>query len=290
MYDFNKYFEAETLDEAKKILKENPNAQIVAGGSDILVEIREKHIEGLELMGIHKIKELKEISIDSEGTISIGCMATFHMLENNEIITKHIPMLGRAGGVVGGPQLRKVATIGGNIANGAVSADTATSVWAYNSQLVLESADGNRTIDVKDFYLGPGWTDVKQNEILTKILIKKEDYEGFSGEYIKFSQRKALDIANLGCAVICKLDGNKFSDVRIALGVAGPVPIRCKTAEDYAKGLEVTEENINEIGKKAVLDGKPRDSWRASKAYRQQLIEICSQRALTKAAQLAGGK
>ncbi len=290
MYDFNKYYEAKSLDEVKKILKDNPGAKIVAGGSDILIEIREKHIEGLELVGIHKIKELKDISIGADGTISIGPMVTFSKLENNDIIKKHISMLGEAAGTVGGPQLRRVATIGGNVANGAVSADTATSLFDFNAKLVLESTNGTRTVEIKDFYLGPGRTDLKQGEILSKILIQKEDYEGFGGNYIKFSQRKSLDIANIGCAVTCKLNGNKFAEVRIALGVAAPTPIRCTTAEDFAKGLEVTEANINKIGKKAVIDARPRDSWRASKAYRQQLIEVCSQRALTKAVKLAGGK
>ncbi|MCU0823000.1 MAG: xanthine dehydrogenase FAD-binding subunit XdhB [Spirochaetes bacterium] len=290
MYDFTKYYEAESLNEAKTILKDNPNAKIIAGGSDILVEIREKHIEGLMLVGIHKIQELKEISITGDGTISIGSMVTFNKLEKNALINKHVPMLGEAGGTVGGPQLRRIATVGGNIANGAVSADTASSLFDFNAKIVLESTKETRIVQIKDFYLAPGKTDIRQGEIISKILINKEDYEGFCGNYIKFSQRNALDIANLGCAVLCKLNGNKFAEVRIALGVAAPIPIRCKTAEDFAKGLDITEANIIEIGKKAVLDANPRDSWRASKAYRQQLIEVCSQRALTTAVNLAGGK
>lgn len=291
MYDFEKYYEAENLEHAKALLSEHPSAKIIAGGSDLLVHIREYPEAGMELMGLHKVEELKNVTIDEEGTIRIGSMMTFDKLENNEIIKKYIPILGEAGGTIGGPQLRRVATIGGNVCNGAVSADSATSLFVLNAKVVLESAKGKRTSTLKEFYLGPGRTDIKEGEIMTELVIKKADYENFGGHYIKFSQRKALDIATLGTAVICKMEDNStVSELRIALGVAAPTPVRCEKAEAFAKGMKLTHENIIKVGELALEDANPRDSWRGSKAYRQQLIKVNTQRALVEAATAIGGK
>lgn len=291
MYDFEKYYEAESLEHAKALLDEHPSAKIIAGGSDLLVHIREYPEPGMELLGLHKVKELKHVTLESDGTIRIGAMMTFDKLETNSIIKKWIPILGEAGGTIGGPQLRRTATIGGNVCNGAVSADSATSLFALNAEVVLESAKGKRVSPIKEFYLGPGRTDVKTGEILTEILIKKADYEHFGGHYIKFSQRKALDIATLGTAVICKLQDNAtIAELRIALGVAAPTPVRCEKAEAFAKGMTLTSDNILKVGELALEDANPRDSWRGSKAYRQQLIKVNTQRALEKAATLIGGE
>jgi xanthine dehydrogenase FAD-binding subunit len=124
---------------------------------------------------------------------------------------------------------------------------------------------------------------------LTNVLIIEDNYRKTSGCYIKYSNRKAMDIAMLGVSVVCKTEGGKFSDVRIALGVAAPTPIRCTEAETFAIGRDITKETLKEIGKYAVKSSKARDSWRASKAYREHLIEILAFRALKEAAQRHGG-
>lgn len=290
MFDFKGYHEASSISEAVKILKEKSSVKVIAGGSDILIEIREHPQPELELVGIRRIEELKEIALDDGGTISIGSMVTFEQMEKNDIITKNIPVLGEAGGTIGGPQLRRVATIGGNICNGAVSADTATALFCFNARLELVHDGGSRIVPIKDFYHGPGRTDLKKGELLARFLISPGDYRGLSGHYIKFSRRKALDIANLACTALCRVVDGKLADVRIGLGVAAPTPIRCPQAEAFAEGLEVTEANLEAIGRKAVEDARPRDSWRASKAFRQQLIEVCTQRALKAGVESAAKK
>lgn len=291
MFDIENYYEAKTLDQVKNLLNEHPTAKIIAGGSDILITIRDEPEEGTELIGLHSVDELKSVKIDSDGTIRVGSMMTFAQLEKNEIISKYIPILGQAAGTIGGPQLRRVATVGGNVCNGAVSADTATSLFVLNAKLVLESVAGKRVVEIADFYLGPGKTDVKQGEVLSEFIIEKKDYEGFGGHYIKSSQRKALDLATIGTAVSCKLGAdNTISNIRISLGVAAPTPVRCPIAEEFAKGKAITKQNIIEIGEKALENAKPRDSWRGSKAYRQQLIKVNTQRALTRIIKALGGK
>jgi len=287
MFDFKGYNEASSLEEAVKILNTNPEAKVLAGGSDLLIELRDEPRPDLILVGLRNIDEVNRICVDDTGEMSIGSMVTFDRMEKDALIMKHIPVLGEAGGTIGGPQLRRVATLGGNICNGAVSGDSATPLFCYNARLEIAGPDGVRIVPIDEFYLGPGKTDLKKGELLVRILIAKEDYEGFYGNYIKFSRRKALDIANLGSTALCRIENGKFSEVRIALGVAAPVPIRCPGAEEFGRGLEVNEANMEAIGKRAVEDARPRDSWRASKAFRQQLIEVCTGRALKAGAELA---
>lgn len=289
MFDIVNIEKPETLEVALKMLSDNPNMKIIAGGTDVLIRMHNGSIEEAELLSLRDIAGMDEISILEDGTISIGAMATFAQLFRNDIINKYLPVLSEAAVSVGGPQIRNMATIGGNICNGAVSADSATTMLAYDAALKLISSEGTRIVQVRDFYAGPGKVRMLPGEILTNILISEDSYQKTSGCYIKYSIRKAMDIAMIGVSVVCKAEEGRFSDVRIALGVAAPTPIRCDEAEAYAIGRDITPETLKEIGKQAVRSSKARDSWRASKAYREHLIEILTIRALKKAIYRGGG-
>ena len=154
---------------------------------------------------------------------------------------------------MGGPQIRNVATIGGNICNGAVSGDSASTLFALDALLKLESAEGERIIPIHEF-LTPARArcNLRPGEILTTILIPRSSYQGTGGHYIKFAMRRAMDIATLGVAAVCRVRDGRFTDLRVGLGVAAPVPIRCQEAEDYARGRVADEEAFREIGKLAV--------------------------------------
>lgn len=279
----------ETIEAALKMLDRNPNLKIIAGGTDVLIHMRNNATEEVELLSLRDIPGMDEITILENGSVSIGAMTTFAKLFRNEIINSHLPVLAEAAVSVGGPQIRNMATIGGNICNGAVSADSAATMFAYNAVLKLVSPAGTRTVSIRDFYEGPGKVKLLTGEILTNILISKDDYLNAGGCYIKYSSRKAMDIAMLAVSTVCKAEGGKFADVRIALGVAAPTPIRCTEAEAYAKGRDINDETMKEIGRLAVRASKARDSWRASKAYREHLIEILTFRALKVAVKRGGG-
>ncbi|HOE57547.1 MAG TPA: xanthine dehydrogenase FAD-binding subunit XdhB [Bacillota bacterium] len=289
MFDIVNIEKPETVEDALKMLSRNPNLKIIAGGTDVLIRMHNGTISGVELLSLRSIAGLNEIRILDDGTISIGAMATFAEIFRNEIINGHLPVLSEAAVSVGGPQIRNMATIGGNICNGAVSADSATTLLVYDAALKLISNEGTRTVQIRDFYAGPGRVNLLPGEILTEILISKDSYHEATGCYIKHSSRKAMDIAMLGVSVICRAEAGRFSDVRIALGVAAPIPIRCNEAENYAIGRDITAETLKEIGKHAVKSSKARDSWRASKAYREHLIEILVSRALKEAVIRGGG-
>ncbi|HHU33400.1 MAG: xanthine dehydrogenase FAD-binding subunit XdhB [Zhaonellaceae bacterium] len=289
MYNFRNYYEAKTIDEAIFKLSENPDLKIVAGGTDILIKMHGGKLEKIDLLSIHNIASLKNIKKLEDGTINIGPLATFSQIANDPLIAKSIPVLAEASLSMGGPQIRNVATIGGNICNGATSADSASTLFALNAKLKLKSLKDERIIPIEEFYLGPGKVDLRPSEMLVAILIDQKDYKGYSGKYIKFSMRNAMDIATLGVSVLCKVKDNLMEDLRIGLGVAAPTPIRCHEAEEYARNKEVTTETIKEIGKLAVKPTKARTSWRASKEYREHLVEELTGRALKSAILRAGG-
>ena len=292
MYDIGKFYQAADVEDAVRALVEDPEAVVISGGSDVLIKIREGKLAGCSLVSIHGIKELEGIRMEEDGTIVIGPATTFSHITNNDIIQKHIPMLGDAVDMAGGPQLRNIGTIGGNVCNGVTSADSASSLCCLAADLVLKGPDGVREVPISQWYTGPGRTVRNHDEVLTAIRIKKENYQGYGGHYIKYGKRNAMEIATLGCAVSVKLTEDKkhIQDLRLAYGVAAPTPIRCHTTEEAVKGMETGEALAQAVGKGALEEVNPRSSWRASREFRLQLVEELGRRAVKQAVINAGGE
>ena len=290
MFTVEEYFEAESVAEVLDLLAEDQTRQVIAGGSDLLVKMREEPTHSVKLVSIRRVEALKKVSLVEDGTISIGPLATYYDLITHPLVLNKIPILAEAALTVGGPQLRYMATIGGNICNGVPSADSAPPLFTLNAQLRLQSQGGERAVPIEQFYLGPGRVDLKPGELLTAILIDKDDYDNFNGCYIKFAQRKAMDLAVVSVAAQCRLkEEHCFDQVRISLGVAGPTPLRCKIAEAYAVDRQADEQSAAEIGQLALESAKARDSVRGSKEYREHLIVELTRRALLTAVARAGG-
>ena len=292
MYDIGKFYQAADVEDAVRALVEDPEAVVISGGSDVLIKIREGKLAGCSLVSIHGIKELEGIGMEEDGTIVIGPATTFSHIANNDMIQKHIPMLGDAVDMAGGPQLRNIGTIGGNVCNGVTSADSASSLCCLDAVLVLKGPDGVREVPISQWYTGPGRTVRNHDEVLTAIRIKKENYQGYGGQYIKYGKRNAMEIATLGCAVSVKLTEDKkhIQDLRLAYGVAAPTPIRCHTTEEAVKGMETGEALAQAVGKGALEEVNPRSSWRASREFRLQLVEELGRRAVKQAVINAGGE
>ncbi len=291
MYDIKAIYEAKDPSDACRLLLEHPGSEVIAGGSDVLVQIREGKRAGKELVSIYMLDELRGISMDAQGTIRIGSLTSFSHITKNDLIQKYINVLGVAVDQVGGPQIRNIGTIGGNTCNGVTSADSASTLFAWDAMVEILGVKGKRIIPISEFYLSAGKVDLKPGEIQTAILIPKNAYEGYVGHYIKYAMREALDIATTGCSVNVKLseDKKRFEDVRIAYGVAGPIPMRVPSAENFIKGREVNAENISEFSNRVLDDIRPRDSWRASKAFRSHIGVVMAQRCLEKSVEYSGG-
>lgn len=292
MYDIKALYEAESVEHAIRLLTEHPEAQVIAGGSDVLVQIREGKRAGKELVSIYGIDAMRGVSYEEDGTIRIGSLTSFSHITRDPIIQEHINVLGEAVDMVGGPQIRNIGTIGGNTCNGVTSADSASTLFAWDAIVELTGPEGVRRLPIQDFYIKAGKVDLRPAELQTAILIPKHAYEGYQGHYIKYAMRSAMDIATTGCSVNVKLSADKtrMEDVRIAYGVAGPVPMRAHSAEQRAKGKPVAEEHIKAFAQAVLEDIRPRDSWRASKAFREHIAVVLAERALKESIRLAGGE
>ncbi len=292
MYDIKALYEATSVQNAIELLQSHPEAKIIAGGSDVLVQMREGKLAGKELVSIYKLDELRGVSMDDDGTIRILPLTSFSHITKDPIIQKHINVLGEAVDMVGGPQIRNIGTIGGNTCNGVTSADSASTLHAWDAIMEITGPDGVRRTPIKEFYIKAGVVDLRPAELLTAILIRKESYEGYKGHYIKYAMRNAMDIATTGCSANVKLSADKKTivDARLAYGVAGPVPMRAPSAEAAVKGRPASEDSAAAFGKAALDDVNPRTSWRATKEFRLHLIEELAKRALTESIKLSGGE
>ena len=291
MYDIKALYEAESTEHAVRLLQEHPEAQILAGGSDVLVQIREGRRAGKEFVSIYMLDELRGVSIDEEENLRIGSLTSFTHITKDPLIQKYINVLGEAVDMVGGPQIRAIGTIGGNTCNGVTSADSASTLMAWDAVMELTGPEGVRRVPIKDFYIKAKVVDIRPAELQTAILITKESYDRCFGHYIKYSMRNALDIATTGCSVNVVLSEDKktFERVRIGYGVASPIPVRAYTAEEFINGKEVNEENIKKFAVTVLEDINPRNSWRAGRALRRHISVVMAERALRESVILAGG-
>ena len=292
MYDIKALYEAQSVQDAVRLRLEHPQAQILAGGTDVLVQMREGKRAGAELISIYGIDEMRGVTLDDEENIRIGSLTSFSHITRDPIIQKYINVLGQAVDMVGGPQIRNAGTIGGNTCNGVTSADSASTLFAWDAVVELTGERGVRHLPIQDFYLAAGRVDIRPDEIQTAILIPKASYENCFGHYIKYAMRNAMDIATTGCSVNVSLSGDRrtIRRCRIAYGVAGPVPLRCPAAESAAAGRPLTMETAEAFAAAVLEDIRPRDSWRASREFREHIAVELARRCLAESVYLAGGE
>ena len=208
MYDIKALYEATSVPHAIELLLAHPEAKIIAGGSDVLVQMREGRLAGCELVSIYGLDELRGVTLEADGTIRIGSLTSFSHITKDPIIQRHIRVLGEAVDQVGGPQIRNIGTIGGNTCNGVTSADSASTLFAWDAEVELTGPDGVRLLPIQAFYIKAGKVDLRPGELQTAILIRRASYEGYQGHYIKYAMRNAMDIATTGCSVNVKLSGD----------------------------------------------------------------------------------
>jgi CO/xanthine dehydrogenase FAD-binding subunit len=281
-YDYKK---PETLDEAIELLSTHgAGATLIAGGTDVLVNLRNRKIAPEVLVSIRGIKELQYIRKD--GDYHIGAMTTHAMLDHSPLVRSELAALQQGASQVGSVQLRNVATIGGNICNAAPSADTAAPLFVFDAVAVLKSAQGRREVPVVDLFKGPSVCDLRPGEILVELKIPGQ-MAGYGSHYHKHVRRKALNLPIIGVAVAIKLNaGDIIDDARIGLTVVAPTPIRARVAEDYLKGKPFTDEVLAEAGRLASSPDccTPRDSLRCEGWYREDMVRVLIPRAAKKAA------
>ncbi len=299
------YIAPQTIEEAVKWLAKYKNAgvKILAGGTDLLVDMRGKAIpdshharcqqhsarpwqarDSLKdsvktLVALSRIKNLRRIDA-GDAKIRIGSMTTLTDLERSELIRYRLPALWDGARQLGSPLVRNRGTIGGNLCNARPAADTAIPTLALNGRLRLVSAKGERTVDHAEFVTAPGQTIMKEDEILTEIEFDLPD-DSYSSAYIKLANRKALEISVVGAAAVVKFGkDNKIENARIALGAVAPKPLYIPEAGEALIGKEFNIENVTEAAQIAAKIAKPITDHRGGKEYRKLMVEVLVRRAL----------
>lgn len=296
------YFKPKSLEEALTLFaKYGEKAKWIAGGTDVFVMIKRKTMAPDVLISLQGIPGLGEIKFN--GSLSIGPMVTHRMIEKSELIKKDFSALADAVSWLGSIQIRNIATIGGNICTAAPSADTATPLLVLGTQVKMKSLKEERTVPIEEFFKGPGKTALKTGEMIKELMIPKA-LPNTGSAYHKLQRRLALDLPILGVSVLISLDKNKVTcsdmlctaspissilhkmeedeivckEVRIALGVAAPTPMRAVKAEGLLRGKKLSDELLEEAAETAAKEAQPRDSIRGEAWYRRDMIRVLVKR------------
>ena len=270
------YQRANTVTEACELL-ESPSTRVIAGGTDLLLRVG-RMTGPVTLVDINPVQELMGIQQTSEG-IRIGAMT--HLAEiARAAVFQQAPYQALVQGAiqVGSPQIRNLASIGGNLCNAAPSADTAAPLLALEGLAEITSRKGSRTVPLADFFIGPGKTVLAQGELLTSIFIPTPAV-GTKSVYFKHSPRRAMDLAFVGVAVVLK--SLEQHQVSIALGAVAPTPIRMDAAEELIRNADSVNLDILEKAASLCMQAaRPIDDVRSTAAYRRDMVKVLTLRAL----------
>lgn len=287
------YLTPKTLDEAISLYESHGElAKYVAGGTDVLVKIKEGKLAPNYLISLkHIIGQDRPFLNHETGELYIGAFCTHRSIEQSPLVQHRYPILHDAVKNIGSIQIRNVATIGGNLVNAVPSADGAIPLIALDGRANIYGAKGQRSVELRRFFLGPGQCDLEGGEILTEIVIPPLAPRS-GGAYIKHGRREAMELPMLGVGVLLTLaeDMTTCAKARICLGVAAPTPFRALEAEKYLQGKNINEENLAEAGRIAGQESRVRDSIRGVAWYRREMVGVLVKRMGLKALERAKGK
>jgi len=284
------YFEPKTVSEALSLLaKHGAEAKIIAGGTDVMVDIKYKEEPGC-LVNIKKIPGLDGIR-ENGNSLRIGALATIRDVETSAVVRDKLPVLWDSSHQFASLQIRNTATIGGNICRASPSGETLTPLLVLEAKGKLAFADGERTEPFTAFFQGPGKCSVGSNGLLTEIEVPYPA-AGSRGVYLKHAVRGAMDIAMVGVAVLITPDASKNSlqDVRIGLGAVAPTPRRATKTEALLRGKSLSGALLKEAAAMAASESSPISDQRSSAEYRRWIVEALTRRGLEQTWKAATGK
>ena len=240
-----------SLNDALGILSNhNKVLKIIAGGTDVVTGLKQesnRFINTEVLIDINRISEVKGIE-KRNGKISIGAAATFSEIYKDQIVSKELPVLKKAVYTIGSLQIRNRATIAGNFVNNAPCADTVPALLVYNATIEIESINSKREISLQEFLQGPYKTQLKKDEIVTRINIPVPP-KTFVGDFYKLGRRQAVAISRITLAVLMELNENKINEIRIASGAVTPIGTRFAELEKLAAGKEINNDFLKTLAR-----------------------------------------
>lgn len=288
MKDFE-YAAATTVDEAVSLLAaRGPKAKVLAGGTDILVQLREGMREADLVLDVKKIPELMEYSFSSEKGLHLGAGTPCYRIYRDPEISKAYPALADSARIIGGWQIQSRASIGGNLCNSSPAADSIPSLIALDAVCQIAGPDGRRSVPVAEFCTAPGKNVLGRGEFLVSLdFSAPEPHSG--SQYLRFIPRNEMDIAVVGVGAWVKLNaaGDTIEAARLGLAAVAPTPLKATEAGDWLAGKPATAETYAKAGELARKLAKPISDMRGPAEYRVHLVGVMTERALAGAVERA---
>ncbi len=289
---WEEYLVPSSLEEALAILKEHQGqARVIAGGTDLIIQLKKKEVTARCLVDITNLDELKGIELEDD-FIRIGACVTHQELASSSLIREKAAVLAEGASQVGSPQIRNMGTVGGNIVNAQPAADTVVPLMALEAEVEVVSSDGIRREPLGGLCVGPGQCTVDATaEILTAVRFRALGPNQGSA-FARLAKRKALSLPILNTAVVVTLNdgGDTFQEVRLAVGPVAPTPFRARKAEEALRGAAVEAQAIAAALELAAQEAQPRTNpVRGSEEYRREMVKVLLRRSIERAVQAARG-
>lgn len=279
------------LEDALNLLKAHDHAQVLAGGTDLLIQIRSGELQPDALVEILRIEELKQI--EHGNGMRIGAAVQLYRLEEDDQLQGKYPAFHEAIRSIAGVQIRNMATLAGNLCNASPIADTATPLMVLRAELEISWLDEkkeirSRDVHIEDFFTGPGMTILQKGHLLTAVHIP-EPAENSGSAFIKIC-RVTLDLAKISCSACVERDGNTIRTLRVAVGGAAPTPVRAFHVEEQLTGMEFSLKGVERAAKKVSGSIAPITDVRSTEDYRREVASVIVRDAVVRAWERSGGE
>jgi carbon-monoxide dehydrogenase medium subunit len=282
--DFEYYLPATIEEACLTLARLGGEGKVLAGGTDLLPQMKNELIAPAALVSLKEIKELDRITYVSGRGVVIGARVTHNDLANSPLLQERYPSVSEAAHSMANNQIRNLGTIGGNLVSAVPSADLPPILIALDASITLTGPHETRTIPLEKFFVGPRCSLIASDEILTEIVIPGQATTGSA--YLKFGLRRSGALAVVGVAANVIADGTYVEGVRIVLGAVASTPARAWEAEQLLTGNSVTEALLEEVGRAAAKECRPISDVRGSEEYRRDMVRVFTKRALCKALKL----
>jgi carbon-monoxide dehydrogenase medium subunit len=276
------YLEPKTVKEAVSLLKQyGKRAKVIAGGTDLVVQMKDGQISPSYVISLSRIPELDGIEQDTNG-VRIGALTRIGTLEKSSVLKSRYPAAAQAASQMASPGIRNMATVGGNLCSASPGSDMAPALIVLDASVRIEGLAGPRELPLSEFFAGPWSTVLGAGEIMVSIYAP-EPHSGMGSAYLKYAAREN-DTAIIGAGAAMTIEDGICRSVRLALSAGAPTPIRARCAETFLEGKQIGESEMVQAGNLAAAEAKPRlDSVRVSPEYRRSMVSVFVRRAIAAA-------
>ncbi len=282
------YYEPVTVSEASEFLAQHPDSRVLAGGTDLLVDLKSGKEHPAAIVNLKRIEGLRGVGADDDST-RIGALTSVRDIERSDAVRDRHPALAAAAGVLASLPIRRLATIGGNLGRASPASDLAPPLMTLDAKVTVESRSGTREISVADLFVAPGETVLRHDEVITSIRLPLSS-PGAGAAFRKLGKRGGgTDIALVGTAASVVIADGGIADACVVLASVGPTPLRSRAAEEVLCGAAPSEAVLEEAGVAAADSATPISDVRASAAYRTTLTRVLTRRTLRDAVSAARG-